>query len=133
MSTVKTSAAAKKTSKKAVKKISKKMSKTTKPVKTLKEKKPAVTEGKDRRMADMPVSERRVKFLSCLQKKGADGPGTAISGSDLAKMLEFTEYDVYVLGYRTSPLVKNGLVKTAVIEGVRGLSYYLTAKGMKVD
>jgi hypothetical protein len=99
----------------------------------IKAKKAPKKEGKkvDRHMADMPASERRQKFLSCLKKRGATSAGTAIPGTALAKALGFTNYDVYMLGYKTSPLIVDGLVKVAKMEDVHGLSYYLTAKGLK--
>lgn len=120
---------AKKPAKKAVK-VPAKPKKEAKKIapKVKKEKK---DEKVDRSMADMPVSERRKKLLSCLKKKGATNAGTAIPGTALAKALGFTNYDVYMLGYRTSPLIIDGLVKAVKMEDVHGLSYYLTAKGLK--
>jgi hypothetical protein len=87
----------------------------------------------DRSMADIPASEQRVKFCQSLKKLGATSPGTAVSGKTLAGKLGWTQYNVYLLGYRTSPLVVDGLVKSAKMEEAAGLSYYLTAKGLKAE
>ena len=133
MSEVTNEVVAKETAKKAVKKVVKKVVKkaTKKAAKKTVKKTIKKTVKIDRHMADMPVSERRAKFLALLKKlRAIDGP-SAVSGKVLAEKLGFTEYDVYVLGYKTSPLIIENLVRTAKLaNGQRGLSYYLTKKSI---
>lgn len=106
-------------------------------VKTTKTKKTAAPKPRvklDRSMkSDVPAKDRRLALLKLLRKHGATKVSTAKPISFLAAKLGYTPYDVYMLTYRTSPLVIQELVKTCQTEEHRDLSVYLTAKGVKSD
>jgi hypothetical protein len=76
-------------------------------------------------------AERTVSLLRAMRQLGATSVGTARPSADLAKKAGLTKFDVYGLCYHTHSLVVDGLVKIVKMEGTRGLSYYLTAKGVK--
>jgi len=78
-------------------------------------------------------AERRLKVVKTMRKMGAVSATTAVTAADLVAKTGLTPYDVYCLLYKHYPLQKSGLVKQVQLEGVRGLSYHLTAKGQKSD
>lgn len=84
-----------------------------------------------RGMADVPAAERRLALVRALRKAGAVSPGSARAIPDLAAKLGYTNYDVYCLAYHKYHLATAGIVKVCEVEGRRGLSVYLTAKGQK--
>lgn len=118
---------AKKTTKKVVKKVTKKLAKKA-VKKTVKkaDKSRTTTEG-------LTVEERQTQLIKAMKKSGANSAGTACTAKVLAEKAGLTEFDVYCLCYHKNQLVTNGLVKIAKLEGVRGLSYYLTVKGSKTE
>lgn len=87
----------------------------------------------DRSMADVPAETRRRELVKLLKKLGATSPTTARPVQYLAEKIGYTRYDVYCLVYHKYQLGVTGIVKTVQLEGVRGLSAYLTAKGAKID
>jgi hypothetical protein len=66
-----------------------------------------------------------------MRKLGARDPDTARTADELAAKSGLTRFDVYGQLYHTHRLATGGYVKQVQVEGVKGLSYYLTAKGLK--
>jgi len=93
------------------------------------EKKP--TGARARSMSTVPAAERRQAFLKLLRKMGADKATSAVPISKIAAKLGYNNYDVYCLGYHKFALGAGGYVKSAKLEDVKELSFYLTAKGVK--
>lgn len=88
----------------------------------------------DRSMkSDVPARDRRLALLKVLRKHQAVKATAAKPISFLAVKLGYNPYDVYMMTYRTSPLVGQELLKTVQHEDNRELSVYLTAKGVKTD
>ncbi len=85
----------------------------------------------DRGMADVPAADRRLALVKLLRKVGATSSAAARPVGVLAEKLGYTAYDVYCLAYHKYHLAAEGIVKTTTVEGQRGLSVYLTAKGAK--
>ena len=102
--------------------------KAKKPVKPAAKKSAAA---KDRSAADVPARDRRVALVKLLRKMQATSATAAKPVKALAERLGYNDYDVYCLAYHKYPLAAAGLVKTVQVEGVRGLSVHLTAKGAK--
>lgn len=80
---------------------------------------------------DAPVAERRQIVVRAMIKMGATGATSARTADEISAKSGLTRFDVYGLLYHTNELQKSGYAKQAQLEGVRGLSYYLTAKGAK--
>ena len=84
---------------------------------------------KARQSCGLPVKERQDRFIAALRSLKATSPTSAKPAADIiAADGKLTEFDVYCLGYHKNALAVEGKVKTASIEGVRGLSYYYVAK-----
>ena len=81
----------------------------------------------------LDLAKRTASLLTAMKKLGAVSAGTARTADEIAGKSGLTRFDVYGLCYHAHPLVVDGLVKIAKMEGVRGLSYYLTAKGVKAE
>ena len=82
--------------------------------------------------SDLPVTERRERFLATLKKMGAKNAQSSVTSTAIAaKDGKLTRFDCYCLGYHTNALVQEGVVEIAKAEGERELGYYLTAKGRK--
>lgn len=91
-------------------------------------------EGESRRTVngtDKSVGERRLAVVIALRKMGATGEKAARTADELAAKTGLSRFDVYGQLYHTHKLQKEGFAKQCEVEGVRGLSYYLTAKGFK--
>jgi len=82
---------------------------------------------------DMSPTQRRLAVIKAMRKIGAVSATTAATADLLAEKSGLTRFDVYGQLYHANPLQKNGFVKQVQVEGVRGLSYHLTAKGQKSD
>lgn len=82
---------------------------------------------------NLTPAERRTMLLKAMKKLGATSAGAARTADEIAKKSGLTRFDVYGLCYHSHPLVTDKLVKIAKIEGVHGLSYYLTASGLKAE
>ncbi len=88
----------------------------------------------DRHTADLPVGDRRKAAITALRKLGATSGPAARSIREVAEALGYTHFDVYhLVGSARFPLVGEGFVKLAKVEGQKGNSVYLTAKGLKTD
>lgn len=107
--------------------------KAEKPAKT--EKAPAeekaAPKGRKIGAVEKPVAERRQMLVKLMVKMGAVSPATAKTKGELAAKCGLTEFDVYGLLYHTHLLQTGGFVKQVKIDGVKGLCYHLTAKGLK--
>jgi len=114
--------------------------------KALAKKAPAATKVKkaekvkaDRSMASDPPAERKKALISLLKKMKVTGATKARPVAEIAERLGYTKFDVYGLvngtsgkaGSSSTCLVATGHAATASIEGERGISIYLTAKGAK--
>ena len=75
--------------------------------------------------------ERRLAVVVALRKLGALSEKMARTADDVAAKSGLTRFDVYGQFYHTHRLQTEGYVKQCEVDGVRGLSYYLTAKGAK--
>jgi hypothetical protein len=75
--------------------------------------------------------QKRTMVLRALKQMGATGSMEAKSKAQIAVKAQLTEFDVYCACYHKNPLQATGLVKAAEHEDVRGLCYYVTAKGLK--
>lgn len=78
-------------------------------------------------------AERRLIVVKAMRKLGAVGATSSVTAAILVEKTGLTPYDVYCLLYKHYPLQVGGFVKQVQVEGVRGLSYHLTAKGQKTD
>lgn len=79
----------------------------------------------------LSVDQRREKVVKTMIKIGANNATSAKTADQIAAKTGFTRFDIYGLLYHTNFLAQEGYVKQVKIEGVKGLSYYLTAKGSK--
>lgn len=104
-------------------------------------KKPAVAKVKAAAKVEKPgrttgatgksAGERRLLIVKVLRKMGAVSPGSARTAEDVAAKCGLTRFDVYGQLYHTHKLQAEGFARQVETEGVRGLTYYLTAKGVK--
>jgi hypothetical protein len=96
--------------------------------------------------ADQPVREpnwtpRRVAVVKAMRQLGATSEDKAVTADAIAakaaklgapELKDRVDFVKIILDvYRTSELLHNGFAKSTRVEGVRGLSYYLTGKGVK--
>lgn len=98
------------------------------------EAKSKAAEGESRRTVngtDKSVGERRLAVVIALRKMGATSEKAARTADELAAKTGLSRFDVYGQLYHTHKLQKEGFARQCEVEGVRGLSYYLTAKGAK--
>lgn len=79
----------------------------------------------------LTAADRRRKVLGAMRSLGATGYQSAVGADRIAKAAKLTEFDVYGALYHANPLGAGGYVKQDTHEDVRGLVYYLTAKGQK--
>jgi hypothetical protein len=99
----------------------------------------ATPKKKSRTMSKEPAGERRAKLVKLLKKMKATGKAPQAM-KEVAKRLKYTEFDVYGLvcgtsgkaGSAATCLMAHGIAETCRMEGERGLSVYLTPKGLKL-
>jgi hypothetical protein len=80
---------------------------------------------------DLTVDQKRVAVLKALKQMGATGATTAKSKLQVAAKSGLSGFDVYGICYHKNQLAVEGLIKQAEHQDVRGLCYYVTAKGLK--
>lgn len=82
---------------------------------------------------DKTPAQRRMAVIKAMRGLGAVSATTSVTADRLATKCGMTRFDVYGQLYHTNHLQRDGFVKQVQMEGVRGLSYHLTAKGQKTD
>lgn len=83
------------------------------------------------RASDVPWNEKKVAVFKALKQLGATkGPTSARSAVQVADKAGVSQRDVRHYCYHARAA---GLVEVAEAEGVRGYSFYLTARGAKVN
>lgn len=82
------------------------------------------------RSKDLPWSDKKVAIIKALKALKATSATTAVSGAKIAEKADVTSRDVRHYCYHAKA---GGLVELAEVEGVAGYSFYLTAKGAKLD
>lgn len=100
--------------------------KTTKPEKTT-----ATKKTRDIGGTKLTVEQRRVAVVKAMTAMGATSATGAKTADQISAKSKLTRFDVYGILYHANKLQSEGYVKQVQIEDVRGLSYYLTAKGAK--
>lgn len=79
---------------------------------------------------DLPWTEKKVAVFKALKSLHAFGSSAAKSSGDIAAKAGLTPHDVRHYCYHAKV---SGLTGISKMEGVAGYSFYLTAKGQKID
>lgn len=97
------------------------------------DKKEKATTGDRKVTSDLTPTQRHAKVLAAMRKLNAVNGSTAVTCEAVAAKSGLSKFEVYGSLWSQGPLQTGGYAKQCKVEGVRGTSYHLTAKGQKGD